>query len=80
MSIDFLPNNNFFVTCGPDDEDRLYVRFWKWEEQKKEASSSIFKVKKDDTAKRTDFFIGNEENKPIFLYGDNGHSVPPNVV
>lgn len=34
MSIDFLPNNNFFVTCGPDDQDQMFVRFWKWEEVK----------------------------------------------
>jgi len=80
MSIDFLPGNNFFVTCGPDDEDHLYVRFWRWEEVKKEVSTNIFKVKRDDTAKKNDYFLGNEENKPEFLYGDSGHTVPPNVV
>lgn len=80
MSIDFLPNNNFFVTCGPDPEDELYVRFWKWEEVKKEPSASIFKVWKDDPAKKQPEVVFNMDNKPVFLYGDKGHSSPPNVV
>lgn len=42
--------------------------------------TSMFKVRKEDTAKKTEYFIGNEEFRPEFLYGDRGHSIPPNVV
>lgn len=87
MSIDFLPGHdqNMFVTCGPDSEDRMFVRFWKWEENKQEVAKNIFKLRTEENShskvkdKQMDF-LGGVDWKPVFLYGDAGHTSPPNVV
>jgi len=31
FSVDFLPFSDFFVTCGDDNDENMYIRFWKWE-------------------------------------------------
>ena len=39
FSIDFLPFSNFFVTCGYDSEESMYIRFWQWEKNGKVVES-----------------------------------------
>ena len=35
FSIDFLPFTNFFVTCGYDKGENMFIRFWQWEKNGK---------------------------------------------
>lgn len=35
MAIDFYPNSNFLVTCGPEDDSKMYVKFWEITENAK---------------------------------------------
>lgn len=80
MSIDFLPNNNFFVTCGPDQAEQQYVRFWKWEENKRESAADIFKLRTKSPAKKEEEVMLGINWKPKFLYSEQGHSAVPNIV
>lgn len=80
MSIDFMPANNLFVTCGPDGEEQLYIRFWRWDKAPTEPKPNMFKMKKDESAQKSSKIQIGATWRPQFLYGDVGHPSPPNVV
>ena len=73
MSIEFYPNTNYLVTCGAENESKMYLKFW-------EISLNPTENSLENSGNNSNNESAFSLVKPVFLYELNGsHTSTVNV-